>query len=216
MGEFSEAFRCKRLPIRSGVRNKYRFTCGAQRSTSGIRRRVERQPESSPDLCLVSPNLAAPPAADEGRGRRRSVIRNDVAQRHDRRSVPHRLEVVRQAAPCHGQDIVTETGSVAEQGRRRSARDTPGCGQRSALACTRIDPTLPMMRVGSALLETAPFDLPSKSAAAEAQPFLGPFDSQQLEGLSWASGRSDSCETPGPEGNLFSGWRSCGHLGNVG
>ena len=39
---------------------------------------------------------------------------------------------------------------------------------------------------------------------------------EQLEGLSWACGRSDSCETPGPEGNLFSGWRSCGHLGNVG
>ena len=27
---------------------------------------------------------------------------------------------------------------------------------------------------------------------------------EQLEGLRWTSGRSDSCETPGPEGNLFS------------
>jgi hypothetical protein len=47
-----------------------------------------------------------------------------------------------------------------------------------------------MMRVGSALLETAPFDLPSKSAAAEAQPFLGPFDSHRAAGRAFMGFRA--------------------------
>ena len=43
LNEFSEAFCCKCLPIRSGVPKKYRCTCGAPRSTRGIRSRVSRE-----------------------------------------------------------------------------------------------------------------------------------------------------------------------------
>jgi hypothetical protein len=44
-------------------------------------------------------------------------------RRHDRRSVPHRLEVVRQAAPCHGQASRSRLKTAPEDEREPEAAE---------------------------------------------------------------------------------------------
>ena len=53
-------------------------------------------------------------------------------------------------APCHGQDIVTETGSWRNRAAVARPEILPVAVSDPPLPA-RIDPSLPMMRVGSAL-----------------------------------------------------------------